>query len=514
MTAILPIRSAAPAAANNSWRRHLAGLGVASAALLLLYRADVGDIVRIWLDSSTFNHCVLIPPIIAWLVWQRVPELRQLRPAIWWPGLLFVAAGGFAWLIGEAGGVALARHIGLVAMLQGLVITLLGHRAARGLTFPLFYAVFLIPAGEEIVPLMQTVTAHICMALLGLAGIPAHIEGVFITTPSGPFEVAEACSGVKFLVAMVAYGALVANLCFTSWNRRILFMAAAIVIPVIANGIRAWATIYVASFTSADYATGFDHIVYGWIFFAIVIALLMAVGWRFFDRAPSDPWIDVSRLAVASSDSPPRDRWLAGTGAAILVAAMAFAWAQVPAVAAGAALPATIEMPAPAGWTRTPDQTDRPWQPHFAGADRIYSAHYRDAAGHAVDLYVVAFARQSEGQELVGYGQGAVGPDSHWAWTANGDAPPHGKLERIASFGTIREVATFYRIGGILTGNPLEVKVETMKTRLLGRTPRAAAVLVSAEAPGEGLSARPAIDAFLADIGPVDQLADRALGGS
>jgi EpsI family protein len=350
------------------------------------------------------------------------------------------------------------------------------------------------------------------MFLLGVAGIPAHIEGVFITTPSGAFEVAEACSGVKFLVAMLAYGALVANLCFRSWTRRILFMIAAIVIPIIANGIRAWGTIYVASLTDAAYATGFDHIVYGWIFFAIVIALLMAAGWRFFDRAPGDPWFDVARLTAEPSAPEPRHRWIIGTGASLCVAAAAFVWAQLPAAASGATLPAAIEMPAPPGWTRIATQQGRPWQPHFAGADQLHAAHYRDAAGRTVDLYVVTFANQREGQELVGYGQGAVGPESPWAWTADADAPPHGKAERIASFGTIREVATFYRIGGILTGNPLEVKIETMKTRLLGRPQRAAAVIVSAESPGEGLSPRPAIDAFLAGMGPVDRLADRALG--
>jgi exosortase len=78
------------------------------------------------------------------------------------------------------------------------------------------------------------------MALLGQTGVPAHLDGIFISTPTGLFRVAEACSGVRFLVAMAALAALVANLCFRSWPRRAAFVAAAMAIPVAANGVRAF----------------------------------------------------------------------------------------------------------------------------------------------------------------------------------------------------------------------------------------------------------------------------------
>ena len=70
------------------------------------------------------------------------------------------------------------------------------------------------------------------MILLALTGVPASIDGVFITTPAGLFEVAEACSGVKFLIAMIAFGTLVANVCFTSWPRRCVFIAASVIVPI------------------------------------------------------------------------------------------------------------------------------------------------------------------------------------------------------------------------------------------------------------------------------------------
>ena len=150
---------------------------------------------RIWWTSATFNHCLLIVPILAWLVRQRLPELKALAPGAWAPGLALVGAGAAAWLLGEAGSVSLLRHLGLVLMLQGAVIACLGKAVARGLAFPLFYALFLVPFGEELVPPMQKLTAQMSMALLALAGVPAHLEGIFISTPTGLFRVAEACSG-------------------------------------------------------------------------------------------------------------------------------------------------------------------------------------------------------------------------------------------------------------------------------------------------------------------------------
>ena len=507
MTAVLPLEEAKPLTADG-WRVHLTALGGLSLALVLLFRRDAADMASIWWNSSTFNHCLLIPPIIGWLIWQRLPELRRLAPAAWAPGLALVGLGASIWLLGEAGSLGLARHLGLVLMLQGLAIACLGKAVSRGIAFPIFYALFLVPAGEELVPAMQTLTAKMSMALLAVSGVPAYIEGVFISTPTGYFEVAEACSGVKFLVAMIAYGALVANVCFRSWPRRIAFMAAAILIPILANGVRAWGTIYIAHLTTIEFAEGFDHVLYGWVFFAVVIVLIMAAGWPFFDRKVTDAWFEPPVLLAAPGSSR---RLFGVAAAAAAIAAAPPLWSAAVASSGTADAPA-IALPDLQGWTRISEPAARPWQPRFAGADRFVSARYRNSAGQEVDLAIAVFARQEEGRELVGFGQGAVDPSGAWAWTSDAPPPPSGRAERIASNGALREVVSFYRVGRILTGSPAAVKLETMKVRLLGGPQRAVAVLVSAQAPAEEVSPRPAIDAFLSSLGDPAALADRASG--
>jgi exosortase A len=507
MTAVLPIVRADLRAL--AWRNHLVVLGAAAAAILLLFARDAVDMARLWWTSTTFNHCFLVVPIILWLVWQRLDDLKALAPRAWAPGLVLTGAGGAAWLLGDAGNVALLRHFGLVAMFQGIVVACLGKAVARAIAFPIFFAVFLVPFGEELVGPLQTLTARMSMALLALAGVPAHLEGIFISTPSGLFRVAEACSGVRFLVAMAALGALAANLCFRAWPRRFLFVAFALAVSVLANGVRAFGTIYIAYRTDNEVAVGIDHLIYGWIFFAIVIALIAAAAWRFFDRAPNARWFDPAELQAPGVE-PGRPARVAQVAAlAVALAAIAPFWSGAVA-AAGTRIVPDSPLPEVAGWTRLPAASD--WRPHFVGADRVRQARYRNAAGQQVDLALVVFARQSEGRELVGYGQGASDEDGAWSWTGEAPAPADGKAERIGSHGRVREVASFYRVGEIVTGSATRVKLETVKARLLGGPQRAVAVLVAAEAPADGLSPRPAIDSFLKDLGPVAPLADRAAG--
>jgi exosortase A len=480
---------------TDNWRRHLLALAGTVLAIFALFARDAGDMASQWWNSSTYGHCLFILPLVGWLVWQRRNEVAPIEPRAWLPGLFVLGFAAFGWLIGEAAGVSVLRHAALVGMIQASLLTVLGPAAVRALLFPVFYLVFLIPVGDEIVPAMQTLTAKMTMVLLDAANVPAKLDGVFITTPTGWFEVAEACAGVKFLVAMIAYGALVANVCFRSWPRRGAFMALCLVAPILANGIRAFGTIYAAHLTSVEAATGFDHLVYGWFFFAFVMLVVMGISWRFFDRGIGDKWLESTPVAVGRK----RSVYLMA-GAVIGVVLLPLLWNGTVIAAGRHPLPYAVALPDVPGWTRVPRTEGYPWAPRFDGADHKLIGRYRNPRGATVDLAIALYGWQAEGRKIVGFAQGAIDPDSSWSWSANTAAPPGGKGQRMLAPGKIeREALTFYVLGQGATGDAMTVKVRTLRGRLLGGDQSAAVVIVSTQG-----TPRATLDGFLKDFGPVD----------
>jgi exosortase A len=306
-----------------AWHTPLLALAIAVLAVLAVTAPSWGEMLHQWWNIDTYNHLLLVPFIIAWLVKLKAGELARIAPRPFLPGAALVASALSLWAAGRAFDINLVAHAGAVGAVQAAVVTVLGLRASLLLALPLAMGGFLVPFGDEIIPPLQLMTADITITLTHLSGVPASIDGIYINTPAGLFIVAEACSGVKFLIAMVTLGVLVAFTRFDSWRRRALFMAACITVPILANGVRAWATVYVAQFVGAEAAGGFDHIVYGWVFFAIIVAALLAGAWRWFERDPVDYGWRAETLTQWDWLARSEALRLAPTSAALAVAVMA-----------------------------------------------------------------------------------------------------------------------------------------------------------------------------------------------
>jgi exosortase A len=499
------------AAVPQDWRAGLVRLGAVWLGLIALFWPDWRAMAHQWWDSSTYNHILMVPVILGWLVAQRLPDLLRVRVQGWAPGLALMAGAVLLWALGALASFAQITQAGAVAMLMASVPLLLGPRVATALAFPLFYMVFLVPFGDDVIPLLQTITAKLTVALVRLSAIRAQIDGVFINTPAGLFEVAEACSGVKFLVAMVAFGALTANVCFIDWRRRAAFMVLCVVVPVLANGVRAWGTVYVAQFYGRDIAGGVDHIIYGWIFFALVITAIIGAGWRFFDRPAGQPMIDVAAIEAAPWLCRITGRPLAPAKALGGMAAMALA-AQGWAMAADrlvAPMPGRIDLPQVAGWQRAPYTPRQWWEPRAGGADHRLLGRYADGDGHVVDVFYALYAAQGPGKKAGGFGEGALPPDTGWAWQAAGPIVPDAKSDRLLAGGPTERLAeTTYRTGDLATGSNLSLKLANIEDRLLLRQRPTMMLILSAEE-GSGPKAAQSIAAFRASAGPIGSWMDR-----
>lgn len=511
----LPIGPASAFLVPPAWRTALVRLAIVWALLIAVFYRDWWEMAGQWWNSSTYNHILLIPVILAWLVWQRLQGLARLEPAPWWPGLLLVAGAALLWLFGAFSGISTARQLGAVAVLAGAAVSLLGVRAGAVLAFPLGYMAFLVPFGDELVPSMQMVTASISIWLVRLSGVPATIDGVFIDTPAALFEVAEACSGVRFLVAMIAFGVLVANVCFVSRLRRAAFLAVCVAVPVLANGVRAWATIYAAQIVGVEVATGFDHIVYGWIFFALVLALVLWLSWRFFDRPVGDAFVDVGRMDA----SPLLGRLeamrigfvpLIGGLAVIIAASQGWAYA---ADRLEANMPRQIYLPEVPGWHRVDYHPQVWWEPRATGADHRLLGRYADKDGREIDVFFALFASQREGHEAGGFGQGALMPESAWSWQSSGPAMGAAMSDRLFAGGNVERIAlTWYRTGDLLTGSNARLNLATLGNKLALRARPTMVLILSAEEGDGQPAAKEAIAAFRKAIAPTGQWMDRVAG--
>jgi exosortase A len=487
------------------WRDALIRLGGVWTALILLFFAQWRAMADQWWNISTYSHVVLIPVIIAWLVWQRAADLRRLSPRGWWPGLVGLAAALLLWLLGSFAGLAEAQQAGAVAMLIAAVPLILGVRVTAGLIFPMAYMAFLVPVGDEAIPFLQTIDARLTVTMLHLSHTKAALDGVFITTPAGLFEIAEACSGVKFLVAMIAFGVLAANICFLDWRRRAAFLVVAVVVPIVANGVRSWGTVYLAQFMGAAYAGGVDHIIYGWIFFAIVIGGTLALAWPFFDRPAHAPMIDGAVLAAS-----PVLAWLerlhlgpvAALAAVLALALGAKAWAAA-AERLAAPLPVRIDLPDVPGWHRVPYTPHPWWQPRAAGADHRLIGRYADAQGDVVDVFYALYASQGHGHKADGTGEGAVRRDSGWSWQAAGPVLADAASDRLQAAGpTARLAETTYASGDLVTGSKLALRMHNLEDRLVLRAESTMMLILSA-VPAPGRPAEAELAAFRGAIGPL-----------
>jgi exosortase A len=415
------------------------------------------------------------------------------------------------WVLGTFAGFDLVRQAAAVAMLGALVLALLGPRIGWALAFPLGYMAFLVPFGDELIPPLQTITAKITIPLVHLSGIPAVIDGVFIDTPVGLFEVAEACSGVKFLIAMVALGVLVSHLCFTGWRRRAGFMVLACTVPILANGVRAWGTIYAAQTMGVAWAGGFDHIVYGWFFFAAVVALVLAAAWRFFDRPADATMVDVAAIEASAllarlARLTIRPAVLLASLAALVLAGQGWSTA---ADRLEAPVPRQLFLPKVPGWHRVDYAPALWWEPRAAGANHRLLGRYADAQGRTVDVFFAFYSGQAEGREAGGFGQGALVPNSGWDWQGAGPDVADGKSDRLLGKGAIPRLAeTHYRTGALLTGSNARLKVANIADRLALRARPTLLLILSSEQQPEAAQAG-TLAAFRQSTGPLGPWMDR-----
>ncbi len=301
------VRAAAPTvetrAVPSVWRPALTIAALSALALILVYAGTYWSMVSIWWRSDTFAHGFFILPISLYLVWTEKEELRELKPMPDWKGIVAVAALGFGWLLARLANVLVVEQYLAVASLIAVLYTVLGPTVSRRIAFPLGFLLFAVPIGEALIPTLIDHTTAFVVWALQLAGIPVLRNGNVLTLPNGVWSVVEACSGLRYLIACITIGLPFAYLMYSSWKRRAAFVALSVVVPIVANWVRAFMIIWLGYVSDMRLAKGVDHLIYGWVLYAVIMFLLLWVGSLFRDDMSSRE----SQGSVPSASVWPRE---------------------------------------------------------------------------------------------------------------------------------------------------------------------------------------------------------------
>jgi exosortase A len=488
--------AAAPA---SPWLAPIFAYGGLVIALIVVLHPTAFSMAKTWATSSAYIHGFAVAPITFWMI--SAKARCRLAGGSVIPGMVIMIGAAILWLMGRAATVSLIEQISFVSLLIGAVGVVFGARALRDWAFPLAFLYFMVPFGEVLIPHLQTITAQMTIALLSLAGANVSLDGNLIYTPAGIFEVAEACAGLRFLIAAVMIAAVFSYLNFQSWAKRITFLLFAASVAIIANGVRVFLIILAATLTQNKLAIGPDHVLVGWLFYALVFFVLISVGVKYTDNT-------AERDSTGHKSELQSNRIYIRTIPALIIllltAGYGFFVVDRPVVRAA---PASLTLLNAPGWRILPPPGN--WRASLPDADRTVAATYttRDST---VYLAIGYFTHDRREAEIATY--------SNRAWDGEYWRKTGAANEVVYLFGESKDagvsmlsgperrrlaVVTAYWFDGQVYFKPWRMKLAQMKAKLRGVNPVGGVVMIAASYRQHPNEAVQTIREFTSDLEPL-----------
>lgn len=501
------------------WQVTLSAAVVLFAFLVAAFWPTVSGMVHIWYNFETYTHGFLVLPISLWLVWHKRRHLAAYTPQPT-PAFLVLTLGALvAWVLARLTGVAVVEQAAFVAVVVTVMAALVGGQVARFLAFPLLFLFFAVPMGEDLIPPMMEFTATFTVEALRLTGIPVYREGLWFSLPSGNWSVVEACSGVRYLIASVTLGVMYAYITYHTLWKRVLFVVMSAVVPVLANGVRAYMIVMIGHLSDMQLAVGVDHLLYGWVFFGIVMFILFWLGsfWQEHEAPPHE--VPPARVMSGKSVNL---RVLATALVALSLSGIT-ALAGQRLEAAGPDLQVTLGVPADRGGWGAVDEPVR-WSAAHQPTPHKVEQRYRSNAGAGdVQLFLLLYPRQGHGGEAISPANRISADAVRWTRLAPveaklGDTPVRVNRGRllVEIDGRVEEhqVWQWYRVAGHNLVNRYRGKAWEALARIYpGRADGAWIALSTPHDPLRPEASDAVLAAFAQAMGPaIDQALDRAVG--
>lgn len=270
----------------------LATISLTWTIVLFLCWPTVQTLVDAWTASRTFRHGFLILPAMIYLLWVYRDRLRGIAPTRSALGASIFTLLARSWWEGYTEEDVFWQQVSLVAMLPALLWTLCGTAIFRILCFPLGLLVFALPIGTAVEGWLQDFTTAFLEVTLNAVGVPLLREGYFISIPSGRWEVATDCAGLRYVLPGLALAYMYAAMVYRRALSRAAFLILCVTLLILANGVRAFSIIY---FDFAGLAEGTDHRVFSYLVYGITIVFLAWVGTTWADGTTENATLAGSR---------------------------------------------------------------------------------------------------------------------------------------------------------------------------------------------------------------------------
>jgi exosortase D (VPLPA-CTERM-specific) len=364
-----------------------------------------------WVDQPEYSHGLLIPPVAVFLMWQQKDRLERIPfTANWW-GVALVVLGGALLVVGQLGTVYTAVQYAYVITVYGLVLSFLGWTAFRLIAVPLLILLFMIPLPEFVMnnlsTKLQLLSSQLGVDFMRVFGISVFLEGNVIDLGGYKLQVAEACSGMRYLFPLMTLGFLMAYFYKGAFWKRVLLFLSSIPITVLMNSVRVGTIGVMVEHWGIEMAEGFLHEFQGWMIFMVSMVLMLgeiAVLNRFGREAGN--WrqlFGVELPAPTPSGSPVRQRHLPKSfiAASALIAVFIVVTTAIPRPAEVYPSRSTfVEFPMALG----------DWHGRRAALEEVYIdqlklddyllADYVNDAGDAVNLYIAYYNSQRKGEAV------------------------------------------------------------------------------------------------------------------
>jgi exosortase len=265
-----------------NWARAQKWALLSTAAIVaLLYGTNFSKLWSDWRSDVNYSHGILVPCGFFWMLWLRRKELAnaEVSPQPW--ALLIVILALVQLAAGTWGAENFVAHSSLLLLLSGITLYLFGSGVLRLVAFPIAWLLFMIPLPAiifySITFPLQLLASKLALRILDLLHVPAVCEGNVLYLANFTAGVAEACSGIRALISMLAFAVLIGYLLSLSLRSRCMLGIAAVTIALGMNAVRVVGTGLVGNYLGEQWAEGFFHTFSGWLLFIGTLGLMLGV---------------------------------------------------------------------------------------------------------------------------------------------------------------------------------------------------------------------------------------------